>query len=510
MQLCLIFTLCVLPVCLKAGLNWQVKRATGGSEPKLVIYSLLSQSNCSPEFELFDYKTSISNAVWYVYNKTLRSDPQFTVMLGFGEAPYCTIEQEDRAVNLTSELLLLSEQTEMLDGFAVYLGPPDGTDCNIVNDWISLSKPGSRASSRLFQINYLCRLQGFTSVFVLNDLDPATQKPVASETLAAVSLTIDLSTLISTVRVLLQTEGWEHFAIVHEVSQKQNKNAAVAQSMARTLTTENGNFVLTGKRSIHPGMNLTKLMQMIPESTDVIILLTRPPLAMQFMEQNANVTRITQGRLALLHVDYTDMLTYDVLRFWRQSLQNCQPLGEPSRSLLILTALPRGTVYSENLNFFNEKTNMAASAGAGLAVRLMQLNIKNHGGRVDQNVGLFLPLVTSDVNVPINSNITFQFQQYDVNSVRGMYDIYIFSFSLEASTPAADLTNMTYTELFTLNDIILWPIIAVQQIQSKVWPGSGRGPPKTACLLYKCQAGRGCILWGLVFSCSESDLQNIV
>nr|VZI11621.1 unnamed protein product [Spirometra erinaceieuropaei] len=343
-------TLCFIIACLDASLLWQVKTAAPENETELVIYSLLSKPVCSPEFELFDYKTSISSAVWYLYNATPNSDAQFKILLQFAEAPYCTIEQEDRAVNLTTELRLLTKQADRVKGFSVYLGPPDGTDCNLINDWISLSKPGAKASSRLFQISYLCRLQGFTSVFVMNDLSAATGKPSSSETLATVSLAIEISTLISTVRVLLQTEGWERFAILHE------------------------------------------------------------------------------------------------------------------------------------------KTNMAASAGAGLAVRLMQLNIDNGGGRVDQSVGLFVPMLQRNVQVPINGNITFQFESYEVNSVRGIYDIYIFSLSLEATTPAADLTNLAYTELFTLNDVILWPILAVQHIEPKVWPGGGSGPAKMNCLIYGCQS----------------------
>ncbi|VDL86321.1 unnamed protein product [Schistocephalus solidus] len=261
-------TLCLLTVCLNFNLLGQVKAAAAKNESKLVIYSLLPKPTCSPEYELFDYKTSIATAIRYVYKTTFSTKSQFMILLEFGDAPYCTIEQEDRAVNLTSELRLLTAQADASDGFTVYLGPPDGTDCNLVNDWISLSKPGVKASSRLFQISYLCRLQGFTSVFVLNDLVAATGKPSSNETLAAVSLTIEISTLISSVRVLLQTEGWERFAILHEVSQKQNKNAAVAQSMARTLATVNGNLVLTSKRYIHPDMNLTGLLQLIPEQTD--------------------------------------------------------------------------------------------------------------------------------------------------------------------------------------------------------------------------------------------------
>ncbi|VDL96095.1 unnamed protein product [Schistocephalus solidus] len=132
---------------------------------------------------------------------------------------------------------------------------------------------------------------------------------------------------------------------------------------------------------------------------------------------------------------------------------------------------------------------MAASAGAGLAVRLMQLNINNGGGRVDQSVGLFLPMLQRNIHVPISSNITFQFEQFDVNSVRGMYDMYIFSLSLKATTPTANLSTMTYAEIFTVNDVILWPIIAVQKIQPKAWPGGGAGPSKKDCLLFSCQSG---------------------
>jgi len=77
-----------------------------------------------------------------------------------------------------------------------------------------------------------------------------------------------------------------------------------------------------------------------------VILLTRTCMAHQVLHAVRNVPRVKQGRIAFLHVEPTDLLTYDLLRVWRHELTIGPPLGAAGQSLIILTALPAGTEYN--------------------------------------------------------------------------------------------------------------------------------------------------------------------
>ncbi|VDM03363.1 unnamed protein product [Schistocephalus solidus] len=130
---------------------------------------------------------------------------------------------------------------------------------------------------------------------------------------------------------------------------------------------------------------------------------------------------------------------------------------------------------------------MAAAAAAGLAMRLTQLNVQAGGGKLDPTKGLFAPMSSGDVYVPINPEITFHFENYGTNEIRGLYDMFIFSLHLEASSAQLNVSQMTFEETFLLTDVILWPLVAVQRRAKKVWPEGSKGPNHNPCLIYDCE-----------------------
>nr|VZH99409.1 unnamed protein product [Spirometra erinaceieuropaei] len=218
-----------------------------------------------------------------------------------------------------------------------------------------------------------------------------------------------------------------------------------------------------------------------------IILLTRPALAREFLLETRNITAIKEGKIAIIHIEPTDMLTYDVLRLWRNELERGSDLGAAGQCLIIMTTLPTGTTYQPNSSIYADKINLAAAAAAGLAMRLTQLNVKAGGGKLDPTKGLFAPMNSQDVYVPITPEITFHFENYGTNEIRGLYDMFIFSLNLDASSARRNVSEMTFEEIFLLTDVILWPLVAVQSISPKVWPEGGSGPNRNPCLIYDCE-----------------------
>ncbi len=77
-----------------------------------------------------------------------------------------------------------------------------------------------------------------------------------------------------------------------------------------------------------------------------IILLSRPPLAVAFLDGVKDVPMVKEGKVAIIQFDPSNVITYDVLRFWRLELSKLSMLGAAGESLFILTALPYGRGYN--------------------------------------------------------------------------------------------------------------------------------------------------------------------
>ncbi|VDN12367.1 unnamed protein product [Dibothriocephalus latus] len=119
-------------------------------------------------------------------------------------------------------------------------------------------------------------------------------------------------------------------------------------------------------------------------------------------------------------------------------------------------------------------------------MRLTQLNVQVSGGKLDPTKGLFAPMSSQDVYVPVTPGITFHFENYGTNEIRGLYDMFIFSINLEASGARRNVSQMTFDETFLLTDVILWPLVAVRRRAKKVWPEGSTGPNHNPCLIYDC------------------------
>ncbi|VDK34629.1 unnamed protein product [Dibothriocephalus latus] len=81
-------------------------------------------------------------------------------------------------------------------------------------------------------------------------------------------------------------------------------------------------------------------------------MLTRPALAKEFLVETRNVPAIRKGKVAIIHVEPTDMLTYDILRLWRNELESGVDLGAAGQSLIIMTILPTRTMYQSNSSIY--------------------------------------------------------------------------------------------------------------------------------------------------------------
>ncbi|VDN16316.1 unnamed protein product [Dibothriocephalus latus] len=104
---------------------------------------------------------------------------------------------------------------------------------------------------------------------------------------------------------------------------------------------------------------------------------------------------------------------------------------------------------------------------------------------------------------------------YGTNEIRGLYDMFIFSLNLEVSRGRRNVSQMTFDEIFLLTDVVLWPLIAVQRVADKVWPGDSNGPSRNPCLIYDCEMAGSVqeitlIILGGIIIIGVSNLARIV
>lgn len=65
------------------------------------------------------------------------------------------------------------------------------------------------------------------------------------------------------------------------------------------------------------------------------------------------MARIQKGQIGLIQFDPSNLITYDVFRFWRHELAKRPQLGAAGQSLLLFTALPYGEGYNASSPLMN-------------------------------------------------------------------------------------------------------------------------------------------------------------
>ncbi|VDM02570.1 unnamed protein product [Schistocephalus solidus] len=332
----------------------------GGNSDLLVFHYILTEERCGSDFKIFNFVDSLFYAIDYIdanYQPRMTYTPYFDFLNG------CSLRDQDRAGKLMTTMHSMRTITLEIVGFSVLLGPPLTVDCDLVNDWISLGLSHTSAVDRLYQISYACRSQSQVTIFtkqealVVDSQVPTsmTSRRTDANNFAAISLVLTTSTLVMGLSALLSTYGWQDIAVFYEVSLEGGEIASLAQQIALMLALGDagtGPFNVVRRQRLRPGMDHSALLGDKNSKLDVIILLTRPTLAMEFLLETRNVMAIRQGKIAIIHLEPTDMLTYDVLRLWRNELERGIDLAASGQCLIIMTALPTGTAYQSNSSIY--------------------------------------------------------------------------------------------------------------------------------------------------------------
>ncbi|VDM17918.1 unnamed protein product [Hydatigera taeniaeformis] len=453
----------------------------------LTIYTLIADPNCSLDLmAIYNFTHSVAAAARFVRSlMPANSDTFFFVVLEYVWVPGCSMHQAKRKGAIFQILQSIQKNASTSVGFSVLLGPPYSSDCNLVNEWINIGNPNAVQRAQLYQIGYHCQILSSTSVFdtYLTNNAPRTLPPP----IAAVSSVVQRKTILQGILVYLINNGWIRIAVFYDMHATVLDLPEMLDSTLSTLRLSSSkHHVLDLLTSVGftAAANFSSLVEPLQDQMDVALVLARADLAVKFVVSIQNLTCIKQGRIAMLHLDPMDMLTYDVLREWRLQLLQAEATWAAGRSLIIVTALPKGTRYEEDSVLYREPINLSVAGGAALAMRLVQLHLEEGRGKIDPSTALFRPLRTSSsIQVPTLPSITFHYQLGDGDVSYGIFDLLLFALKPNATeVSGVEAQAMRCADIFYLVDVIHYPLILPQPRSPMNWPGDGQGPQRTAYL----------------------------
>ncbi|VDM17259.1 unnamed protein product [Hydatigera taeniaeformis] len=456
----------------------------------LAIYALTPDPLFSPEMTLFNFTHSVAAAVSYANSlMPIKNKIVFLDVSKHRRIPGSSVSVSSRACRIYKILQHLQKTAFHSTGFNVLLGPPLDSDCNLVREWIRLGDPEGTQRVQLYQISYFCQMFGFFAYFV-NHLADSSRGSLTTP-IAAVSVVVQRKVILQGIVIYLLNRGWKRAALFYDVS---TTNLDIPETWGSVPL----NVRLSRKRQNVPELltsvciesvtNFSSFFRPFEDHIDVALILAKPSVAIEFVASIQNLTRIREGRIALIQVDPKDMLAYDALDKWRWHLSKIGPTFAAGRSLIILTALPKGTVYEEKSIAHNEQINLQIASGAALAMRLVQIHLQEGGGNLSSSTDFFGPMRTkAPVLVPTLPNITFRYQFHDDNVIQGSFDLLIFALRPNVTGVVdSELHQANFNDVFNLIDIIHYPPILPQRKSEMVWPGDGQGPKRTYCLIAPC------------------------
>ncbi|VDO00072.1 unnamed protein product [Rodentolepis nana] len=324
----------------------------------LFLYYIASDLMCIPEINLYDFYNSIASAVNYVRSPIPITDKTFFYAhVNYRYIQGCSLMEFRRGPLLVELLEELEENSVHTEGFTVLLGPPLPSDCGLVSKWISLGEPDQIQGNQLYQISYYCPLNGYASAFVEHLVDTPTDS--VEPTLSAVSMLVQLNKILQSVLVYLIHKGWSEIALYYEANIAQTDVATIFESISLPLDIAKRqkwaiNIVSSGE--VRTGLPFANILAPYDSKIDAVVLLMSPSLGMEVLIGVQNLSRIKEGRIALIHANPSDMLTYDALIFWRNFLKESPPTLSAGQSLILLTSLPIGTEYDAKSILFEQLT----------------------------------------------------------------------------------------------------------------------------------------------------------
>ncbi|KAM7542665.1 hypothetical protein Aperf_G00000018852 [Anoplocephala perfoliata] len=476
--------------------------------------------NCVPYTSVFSSNNTIARTLDYITSLEPNLLPLAEIAVLRPLINGCSVREENRGSQLLdylSQMINLANSSQCL---TVFVGPSLGGDCLFIADWMIHTDPCIPMLIRPYQISYLCpnMLPLIEYVERCSKSDDPDVSSTEDKTLyAAVSMGIQQETISNTLLSLLKFYGWNSVLLLYEVSSLNAPLTQLADMIVLTFEVKGHVEIsaeVVGSMKIHADTDFDNLLSSYIDNIAAILVLSSPPIAVEFLYEVKSIQKIAEGKVAIIHLDPSDSIIYDVLRYWRLQLSKKPDLGAAGQSLLLLGALPSGSEFdSRSLNLYSD-TRISLASAVALAVNMVQQALADNSGTLPNSTDFFAALTNRSIRLPVAPDITYTFSTVD-NDFSNSFDTYIFQdpvpllsindslfeigFGLLEHLAAllegcfgmgrlkllnvSNVYNKSYNvaeapfhELFHLVSVVFSPDLYVQEVQPLRWPGGSKGP----------------------------------
>ncbi|VDL94101.1 unnamed protein product [Schistocephalus solidus] len=466
--------------------TWTLISAKPPTEMKLELFFQDRVHTYWSEEESFNISTTIDAAVRYATSQTNGHMVPNDVNCTFGFTTGYSLSQSQNIDDIISFLRHIRTQANVSTAYSVFVGPSLGSLCPWIADWMPLGLVSEEAQKNLYQIEYTCQnslpIRYFASLVSISN-------PVRAG-IVSFAVNLQSNTLIRTLNLFLRQQGWKNIAILYELSIWALQYRELAWSLKLYLTTTGvGRAQLNVIKvdSLKLDSDPRRIVGQFDGPCQAIILLGGPKISYYFIEMVSNMSRFENCETAIIQVDPSNAIAYDVLRRWRYILSTKGALGTAAQCTYLMTALPAGQGFDISSDILKTKLQLSLASAVALAIRLTYFNYAANGDVPPTNRRFFTPLKEKPFSVPVLPNVTYYFSNYD-DSVE-YYDLYFFTFTPAIAVKATNIDELDFEGIFELNSVLLNPNWTVETAFQNFWSTPGRGPAGEDCLLSPCLAG---------------------
>nr|VZH99340.1 unnamed protein product [Spirometra erinaceieuropaei] len=455
-----------------------------GTELHLVF--VMPSDHCQLEDEIFDVENSLRTAVDHSVQQTHGLIQRKEVCILVHVIPGCSLMEGNRMEEIVSFLRQLEPEIETLKGYTVYIGPPAGSTCAFINDWIAQSKLVQAAYGSLRQIDYACIADSLVRYYA--KMAPKRDAPDVCHSLASVTIGLPNEELYRPLGIFLRQRGWKNIAILYEWSQMALQNVGVCETIDFLLSNANGvkmNVFHTG--SLQWDSDPVRIVSGFAVKCQAIVLIARPDIASFFLYKVRDMPIVRNGEIAIVVFDAGNVLSYDVMRLWKLMLEKGPELGAAAQCLFLMTGLPSSSAFDMRSELLDSNISVPIAISAGMAVGLTYLNMKANNNTIPSDRDFFGPIMNGVVEFPVLPNMTFFFGRKRGEFIMP-YDYYFFGVSEKTSRSDFNAGTATFEDIFVLHSVLLWPRRHLVELAIKAWPGGGSGPESDHCIQSPCHS----------------------
>ncbi|VDL97874.1 unnamed protein product [Schistocephalus solidus] len=455
-------------------------------DSKLHLVYVLPKNHCLVENEIFDVVESMWAAVRYSTEHTEGLMKQGDVGLLVHLIPGCSLLEENQVEMIANFLQELEPQIQALKGYTVYIGPPAGSTCALINDWVAQSKLVQAAYGSLRQIDYACVADSLVNYYAKTA--PNLDKPEMRHNLASVTIGIANEELYRPLHLFLRQRGWKNVAILYERSHLALQNAGVSETIAFLISNANSEadkINVFFSASLQWDSDPVRIVNGFTVKCHAIVLIARPDIGIFFLSKVKDVPLIRNGKVAIVIFDSGNVLTYDIMRLWKLMLEKEPNLGAAAQSLFLMTGLPASSGFDMRSELLKSNISVPVAIATGMAVGLTYRNLKANNNTIPADTDFFSSIMNGVMDFPVLPNLTLYFGR-ERNEFTMPYDYYFFGLSEKTTQKGFNASRATFEDIFVLHSVRLWPQENMIDVAIKVWPSGSSGPETDHCLQSLC------------------------